>query len=101
MSEARLAGLNPAAFLLNTARGPLVDEHAIALALHAGRLAGYATDVLSVEPPPPDHPLLNAPNCLVTPHLAWATRESRERLLRATVENVQAFVAGAAQNVVG
>jgi glycerate dehydrogenase len=101
MSEARLAGLRPTAFLVNTARGPLVDEHAIALALHAGRLAGYAADVLSVEPPPPDHPLLNAPNCLVTPHLAWATRESRERLLQATVENVRAFVAGAPQNVVG
>jgi glycerate dehydrogenase len=100
MNEARLAGLRPTAFLVNTARGPLVDEHAIALALHAGRLAGYAADVLSVEPPPPDHPLLNAPNCLVTPHLAWATRESRERLLRATVENVRAFVAGTPQNVV-
>lgn len=95
-----LAWMKPGAFLLNTARGPLVDEAALAEALQAGRIAGAAVDVLSVEPPAPDNPLLTAPNCLVTPHLAWATKASRARLLGVVVENVRAFLAGRAQNVV-
>jgi len=96
----RLARIKPTAFLVNTARGALVDEAALATALHGNRLAGYAADVLSVEPPPPDNPLLSAPNCLVTPHFAWASREARQRLLDASVENLRAFLAGRPQNVV-
>lgn len=96
----RLARLKPTAFLVNTARGALVDEAALAAALRAGRLAGYAADVLSVEPPPSDNPVLSAPNCLLTPHFAWASREARQRLLDASVENLRAFLAGRPQNVV-
>ena len=101
MNAERLAGMKPSAFLVNTARGPLVDEGAVADALRTGRLAGYAADVLAQEPPDGGSPLLRAPRCLITPHLGWATRESRRRLLDATVANVRAFLAGAPQNVVG
>ncbi len=96
----RLALMKPTAFLLNTSRGPLVDEPALADALNSGRLAGAALDVLSVEPPPADNPLLTARNCLITPHLAWATRAARSRLMRIAVENVRAFLQGKPQNVV-
>jgi glycerate dehydrogenase len=96
----RLALMKPTAFLLNTSRGPLVDEPALAEALNAGRLAGAAVDVLSVEPPPADNPLLSARNCLITPHMAWGTRAARSRLMHIAVENVHAFLAGKPQNVV-
>lgn len=96
----RLAWLKPTAFLLNTGRGPLVDEPALADALNQGRLAGAGLDVLSVEPPPADNPLLAAKNCLITPHLGWATGAARARLMRVAVENVRAFLAGTPQNVV-
>ena len=96
----RLTRMKPSAFPLNTSRGPLVDEAAVTAALQAGRLAGYAADVLTIEPPAPDNPLLSAPNCLVTPHLGWASRESRQRLLDATVENVKAFIDGKPWNLV-
>ena len=88
------------AYLINTSRGPLVDERALADALHAGQIAGAGLDVLSTEPPPADNPLLTAPNCFITPHIAWATRAARARLLDTTVENVRAFLAGKPQNVV-
>jgi glycerate dehydrogenase len=97
----RLALMKPTAFLLNTSRGPLIDELALADALNADRLAGAALDVLSVEPPPAGNPLLTAKNCLITPHIAWATRAARARLLRIAVENVRAFLAGRPVNVVG
>jgi glycerate dehydrogenase len=97
----RLARMKPSALLLNTARGALVDEVALASALEQGVIAGAALDVLAVEPPSPDHPLLRARNCLVTPHIAWATRASRERLLQSAVDNVRAFLAGQPRNVVG
>src|SRR4029079_6015675 len=97
----RLGWMKPGAFLINTGRGPLVDEPALAEALNAGRIAGAGLDVLSVEPPPADNPLLSAKNCLVTPHMAWATREARSRLMDLVVENVEAFVAGSPRNVVG
>ncbi len=96
----RLGWMKPTAFLINTSRGPLVDEAALADALNAGKIAGAALDVLSVEPPPASNPLLNAQNCLITPHLAWATRAARARLMRIAVANVAVFLAGAPGNVV-
>jgi glycerate dehydrogenase len=96
----RLALMKPAAFLINTSRGPLVDEPALAEALNAGRLAGAALDVLSVEPPVADNPLLTAKNCLVTPHIAWATRAARARLMDVAVANVRSFLDGQPRNVV-
>jgi glycerate dehydrogenase len=95
-----LALMKPSAFLINTSRGPLVVARDLADALNAGRLAGAGLDVLDTEPPPADSPLLTARNCLVTPHIAWATREARSRLMDAAVENVAAFVAGQPRNVV-
>lgn len=95
-----LGRMKRSALLLNTSRGSLIDEPALADALVRGALAGAALDVLSVEPPPSDHPLLSAPRCLVTPHQAWTTRAARERLLRATVENVAGLLSGRPQNVV-
>jgi glycerate dehydrogenase len=96
----RLAQMKPGAFLLNTSRGPLLDEAAVAAALNAERLAGAALDVLSVEPPKVDNPLLSAKNCIVTPHIAWATRAARARLMDTAVENVRAFLNGTPRNVV-
>jgi glycerate dehydrogenase len=96
----RLSLMKPTAFLLNTSRGPLVDEPALADALNSSLLAGAALDVLSTEPPRADNPLLTARNCLITPHLAWATRAARARLMKIAVENVRAFLQGKAQNVV-
>ena len=96
----RLARMKPTAFLLNTSRGPLLDEAAVANALNSGKIAGAAVDVVSVEPPKADNPLLTAKNCLVTPHIAWATRAARARLMDVAVENIRAFIAGQARNVV-
>lgn len=96
----RLKLMKPTAFLLNTSRGPLIDEAALAGALHAGQIAGAGLDVLSVEPPPADHPLYHAPNCFITPHISWATRAARSRLMRVAVDNVRAYIAGKPQNVV-
>jgi glycerate dehydrogenase len=96
----RLSLMKPTAFLLNTSRGPLVDQAALADALNSGRITGAAMDVLATEPPPADNPLLAARNCIITPHLAWATRAARARLMHLAVENVRAFLQGKAQNVV-
>ena len=96
----RLGLVKPTAFLINTSRGGLVVEAALAEALNGGRLAGAAVDVATHEPIRPDNPLLTARNCLVTPHIAWATREARRRLQEATVANVANFLAGRPTNVV-
>jgi glycerate dehydrogenase len=92
--------MKPTAFLINTARGPLVVDQDLAGALNAGRIAGAGLDVLSVEPPAESNPLPAARNCLVTPHIAWATREARSRLMDLAVENVAAYLAGAPRNVI-
>jgi glycerate dehydrogenase len=96
----RLALMKSSAFLINTGRGPLVDEDALADALNRGRIAGAGLDVLSQEPPPATNPLLTAKNCIITPHIAWATKAARKRLLTASVDNVRAFLAGSPQNLV-
>jgi glycerate dehydrogenase len=88
------------AILINTSRGPVVDELALAEALNTGQIAGAAVDVLSVEPPPEDTPLFRARNCIVTPHIAWATLGARKRLLDTVVENVRAWIEGKPVNVV-
>jgi glycerate dehydrogenase len=88
------------AFIINTSRGGVVDEAALAEALNSGKIAGAGLDVVCSEPPAADNVLLKARNCYITPHIAWATRGARERLLRVTVENVAAFVKGEPQNIV-
>ena len=96
----RLAWMKPTAFLLNTSRGPLIDEPALAQILNEDRIAGAGLDVLSVEPPVADNPLFTAKNCFITPHIAWATRAARSRLMDAAVDNVRAFLSGKPENVV-
>jgi glycerate dehydrogenase len=96
----RLALMKPTAYLINSGRGPLVDEEALSAALKGKQLAGAGLDVLSVEPPPGNNPLLTAPNCFVTPHIAWATMAARERLMATVAANVRAFMAGRPLNVV-
>ena len=100
VSASVLARMKPTALLINTARGALVDENALADALNSGRLAGAGLDVMAEEPPRPDHPLLTAKNCLITPHIAWASREARLRLIEAVAGNLRAFLAGQPVNVV-
>ncbi len=100
VNRERLALMKPSAVLINTSRGPLVDEPALAEALNEGRIAGAGLDVLCVEPPRTGNPLLGARNCFITPHIAWATRSARQRLLEMAVANVRAFLAGDPQNVV-
>jgi glycerate dehydrogenase len=100
VNEHRLSLMKSTAFLINTGRGPLIDEAALACALNEGRIAGAGLDVLSAEPPPGDHPLVTARNCFITPHIAWATKAARERLLGVVVGNLKAFLAGSPQNCV-
>jgi glycerate dehydrogenase len=100
VNRERLRLVKPTAFLLNTARGPLVAEDDLAEALNEGRLAGAGLDVVGVEPIRPDNPLLSATNCLLTPHIAWATLEARRHLLDTVVANVASFLAGKPTNVV-
>lgn len=100
MNKDTLARMKPSTILINTGRGPLVDEQAVADALAANRLAAYCADVLSTEPPAPDNPLLTAPRCYLTPHIAWATREARIRLIQIATANLKAFIDGTPVNVV-
>ena len=95
-----LALMKPTAYLINTGRGPLIDEAALAAALQAGQIGGAGLDVLSVEPPSAGNPLIGAPNCLITPHVGWATREARARLIAQVVANLNAWQEGSAVNVV-
>ncbi len=99
INEDRLKRMKPGAFLLNTSRGPLVDASALAAALHRGELAGAGLDVLEHEPPQ-ENPLIGIPNCIVTPHISWATKAARSRLLDTAVANLAAFLNGAPVNVV-
>lgn len=92
--------MKPSAFILNVSRGGLINEQDLADALNQGKIAGAALDVLSSEPPTKDNPLLSAKNCIITPHIAWATYASRQRLLKIAVDNVKAYLAGKPQNVV-
>lgn len=96
-----LGAMKKTAFLVNMARGPLVDPEALAEALSSGRIAGAAIDVMEKEPPAPGDPLLAAPNLIITPHISWATFESRLRLLREIDLNIAAFLSGEKRNIVG
>lgn len=100
INASRLSLMKPTAYLINTARGGLIDEAALSQALKEARLAGAGLDVLSSEPPSADNPLLQAPNCIITPHLSWASQNTRQRLIGIVAENISALLNGAAQNVV-
>jgi glycerate dehydrogenase len=100
VNEERLSWMKPDAFLVNTGRGGLVDEAALAAALNSGKLGGAGLDVLSTEPPKPDNPLLKAKNTILAPHMGWATKEARQRLVNVLAENVRCFLDGSPQNVV-
>lgn len=100
VGDVLLARMKRTAYLINTARGPLIDEPALARALVEGRIAGAALDVVSVEPIRPDNPLLRAPRCILTPHLAWASLAARRRLMATAVANVRNYLAGTPTNLV-
>lgn len=95
-----LSLMKPTTWLINTARGQLIHEQDLADALNNGTVGGAALDVLSVEPPKPDNPLLAAKNCMITPHIAWVTKEARERIMQVTIENIKAFSKGSPKNAV-
>lgn len=101
VNNSLLSLMKPTAFLINTARGQLVNEQHLADVLNNNVIAGAALDVLSAEPPPSGNPLLSAKNCIITPHLAWNTKEARLRVMHTTMQNIQAFSEGKPQNVVG
>jgi glycerate dehydrogenase len=100
VNASRLTTMKKTAFIINTGRGPLVDAHALADALTQGIIAGAGLDVLDREPPDANDPLLTAPNCIITPHIAWDTREARTRLLDTAFNNLKGFLDGHPQNVV-
>ena len=95
-----LQKMKPSAILINTGRGPLIDDQAVADALTEGKLAAFCADVLTEEPPKATNPLLNQPNAFTTPHIAWASKEARIRLLHVAIDNVRSFLNGQPQNVV-
>lgn len=100
INQETLSRMKQGAILINTGRGPLVDEAAVAQALQSGHLMAYGADVMSQEPPAADNPLLACPNAYLTPHIAWATYEARVRLMQIATDNVKAFIAGSPVNVV-
>lgn len=100
INKSAIARMKPGVLILNTSRGPLINEADLAEALAAGRVGGAGVDVLSSEPPSLSNPLLSAPNCIVTPHIAWATKEARSRLMDIATDNLAAFLKGAPKNVV-
>ncbi len=102
MNRETLGLMKPSAFLINTGRGQLIDEDDLAVALKTGAIAGAGLDVLTAEPPPVDHVLLepSLPNLIITPHTAWASLEARKRLLEGVAGNISAFLAGVPENVV-
>ena len=100
INDERLGWMRRSALLINTGRGPLISEEAVARALNEGRIAGFGADVLGVEPPGAENPLLTAPRSVITPHIAWASVEARHRLMAIVVENVSAFLEGKTQNKV-
>lgn len=100
VSAEKLQLMKPSAIIINTGRGPLIDENAVANALKSGQLGAFAADVLSKEPPSSDNPLLSAPRVYLTPHIAWATKEARTRLMQICVENIKSFLSGTPVNVV-
>lgn len=100
INDERLSKMKTGCILINTARGGLIDEYAVAKALHDGKLAAFAADVLTSEPPSSDNPLISAPNTYLTPHIAWATDEARLRLMDVCYENIKGFIEGHLQNVV-
>ena len=95
-----ISKMKKTAYLINTSRGPVLNESAVAAALKSGRIAGAGVDVLSTEPPKADNPLLSCENCLITPHIAWAAFETRERLISILKENIFAFLGGKPINTV-
>ena len=98
IDAAAIGKMKPGAILINTGRGPLLDEQAVADALEEGKLGAACVDVLSTEPPRADNPLLTARNCYITPHIAWATYEARVRLMQIAIANIEAYLAGAPVN---
>ncbi|MCH5352164.1 MAG: D-2-hydroxyacid dehydrogenase [Acutalibacter sp.] len=100
VNERLLSLMKPTSFLINTSRGGVVDSRALASALNSGKLAGAGVDVMAQEPPAADDPLLTAKNCVISPHIAWASKEARERLIRIVADNLQAFQNGKTQNAV-
>ncbi|MFK7980186.1 MAG: D-2-hydroxyacid dehydrogenase [Saprospiraceae bacterium] len=100
INQSSLSKMKNTAYLINTGRGGLIQEQDLKTALEEGQIAGAGLDVLSAEPPPPNHILLNTPNCIITPHIAWATKESRARLIAIVAENIRCFFEGKPQNKV-
>ena len=100
VNKEMLSLMKPTAFLINTGRGQLIDEADLAEALNDGTIAGAGLDVLSVEPPDATNPLVTAKNCYITPHIAWATKAARERLMQTAVDNLKSYIDGTSQNSV-
>lgn len=100
INKALIDRMKPSAFLLNTSRGPLIDEAALAEALNTDQLAGAAVDVASVEPITDDNPLLTAKNCVITPHMAWSSLAARRRMMQVTADNIRSFLEGTPNNIV-
>lgn len=100
VNRALLSQMKPHAYLINTSRGALINESDLAAVLQENKIAGAALDVLSVEPPPEKHPLIGLPNCMITPHTAWLSKEARQRIMQTTIDNVRLALAGTPKNVV-